>query len=652
MSAVTPQSYVDDGVSFTKRTPHDLSKHRVAKWISSGSNTSAYTGSFIDDGADMQLRDDSTPGFGQVDKRFYKQKKAREPKPGDETVWNEHVQKAVTGDMQRNLDKMRGLGGVQIKKRHGDCGDDGDGDEEVGAEKQQTVTVSVPPQWGTILVRADDGRVIVVEKDGEFDSGSLLEIGNERPKPWVIAASTVVQPSSTGISISSPLPKHQVPDCTPKDHAKDRSDRKAKTQKHKTSQHSPLQVLTTIPESEYEDGYLPATEPVGSLTNFLMTGGASGWPSRTSTCMASPAMSVRGGVEYIGIEPQIRAIREGYRHVRPNARGKTGSSGYEYEQTSVDEKSVTALEQSWNGGQVANAWEGHKASHAHGSRLSHRRSSSGKSRHEKKGSDDVSMKSYSTYKAPTVEDAPNISSSEDSAATGWRGGCKKSSSSKSSSTTNKPNESAWNVPHPHTWAVDGKAPSEQSWDSRPKAADNPSWTRIQPSASPHQHVHSPTTSPARPRTEATWDGFERLKTLSDVSVIGSGSDRESRDSRNWSQFSIQPPSTHKSRSSHKNSTTWEADQVRWAGSQASKRSQPKSHRSKDWSESQAKDWNDRKATTGDGGGWDADSATKYANGFDEDNKTYLNASWGGMPVRVGRWAGSGSPRKDVVQGWD
>jgi len=32
---------------------------------------------------------------------------------------------------------------------------------------------------------------------------------------------------------------------------------------------------------------------------------------------------------------------------------------------------------------------------------------------------------------------------------------------------------------------------------------------------------------------------------------------------------------------------------------------------------------------------------RYANGYDEDDETYLNESWDGVPVRVGSRKGSG-----------
>jgi hypothetical protein len=44
-------------------------------------------------------------------------------------------------------------------------------------------------------------------------------------------------------------------------------------------------------------------------------------------------------------------------------------------------------------------------------------------------------------------------------------------------------------------------------------------------------------------------------------------------------------------------------------------------------------------------GSDKSTPTKYQNGFDEDNATYLNETWGGIPVRVAL------PHRSVA-GWD
>jgi hypothetical protein len=53
----------------------------------------------------------------------------------------------------------------------------------------------------------------------------------------------------------------------------------------------------------------------------------------------------------------------------------------------------------------------------------------------------------------------------------------------------------------------------------------------------------------------------------------------------------------------------------------------------------------------DGWGDEGKDKGQYANGFDEDNATYLNDTWGGIPVRVGSRAGSRTSRQSGV-GWE
>jgi hypothetical protein len=164
MSSITPQSFVDDGGSFTKRVPHGLDQRRVAKWISGGdSEVSGYTGSYIDDGADMLLPQRPAPGFGKVNTKFYKQRKRKEEK---DAVWNNDVQKAISGDIQRNLAKLRDLSGVQVKRP---------GREHSGKERKKdqqdedvkdTVTIPMPPPWGTFVIKAGDGRPVSNQRDG------------------------------------------------------------------------------------------------------------------------------------------------------------------------------------------------------------------------------------------------------------------------------------------------------------------------------------------------------------------------------------------------------------------------------------------------------------------------------------------------------
>jgi hypothetical protein len=706
MSSITPQSFVDDGGSFTKRTPRGLDHRHVAKWIASNnSDTSAYTGSFIDDGVDMHRPPGADPGFGPIDTRFYKQKKRKEPKDDAGMMWNDDVQRAITGDMQRNLGKIRGLGELEVKKaEYKDCGNE----KVVGQEqmKKDTVTIPMPPQWGTFIIKANDGRVIVVDKDGEFDSGPQ-KAANEQQRPWVKAASTI-EPASPAQYSSPPSPlKHGTSTGLSQEHSKGnrkqetRSDKKEKPEKTRQSHHSPSKALTAIPESEYEDGYLPSGgEGIGSPTGFMMTGGASGWPSSRPTSVASPAISVSDGYEYVVQGSPIKAISEGFRHVTPGSRGYTPvvakpDSWLEEKKSSpvrsppggwsspelspVKEDGKAASERSWTGGQFENAWKAASPSHSHKTAGSHRNSRGDKSQNSKKYLDDTSVKSHSTYKAPTVEDAPSTTSEEkkDYIATGWGGSVKSSSNQdwsgnkKSVDTTKKDKKSGWtsppNTPHPHTWAG-GKSPSEQSWSHRPRAADNPSWTGIEPFESQKQ-VNSPSSpqfrSPVRPSSDDAWDGFERRKGLSDVSVVGTGSERESLG--HHSRVSSNPSThrSHRSRDTHTSHgrnrpaqpTGWEDGQP--GGSQTSRKSR-NSHQpdaTTAWPGSRVASeasWNSNKARVdhGDDDGWGGGEKDngQYANGFDEDNATYLNDNWGGVPVRVGSRAGSRSSRQSGA-GW-
>ncbi|CAN9206140.1 unnamed protein product [Alternaria alternata] len=327
MSSITPQSFVDDGGSFTKRIPRGLDQRHVASWIASNkSETSAYTGSFIDDGADMQLPPGVAPGFGPIDTRFYKQKKRKEPRDGVEAVWNDDVQKAISGDIQRNLEKIRGLGGLEVKRTDRDGYQDKKPRDQEKAKKD-TVTVPMPPQWGTFVIKADDGRIIVVDKDGEFDSGPQKAL-SEQPKHWVKAASTVESASLAKGPVPHSTPMHRMSSRQTKERSKQKQKQKSgteKSMKNNKSRRSCLsssKTLTPISESEYEEGYLHSDgEDMGSPTGFMMTGGASGWPSSRATSVAPTAVSVSDAYEYVVPGSPVKAISEGFRYVRPRSQG-------------------------------------------------------------------------------------------------------------------------------------------------------------------------------------------------------------------------------------------------------------------------------------------------------------------------------------------
>ncbi|RAR04091.1 dephospho-CoA kinase [Stemphylium lycopersici] len=642
MSSITPPSFVDDGGSFTKRIPRSLDERQKAKWISnSSSETSRYTGSFVDDGADMHFRSGATPGFGPIDTRFYKQKKRKESKRG-EKMWNDDVQRAISGDMHRNLKKMRSLRGLEVKRAIAKNG------IRKGVEKD-TVTVPMPLQWGAFIIKSDDGRVIIVDKDGEFDSGPQRiddEKEQQRQRPWVKAASTLAPPSPPFTSAPPPLLEHH--DLSKQQKEKGKSKSRDKKRCHKSSRHShhsPQKALIPIMESEYEDGYLSSDgKDIGSPTGFMMTGGASEWPSRTAAYTASPTGSVSDGYEYIASESMAKKVRDGYRHVKPVSH----SYDYTFPKSSPLKNAAKAVSNaSWNGGQFEDAWEMDSPARTNKSDGSRRR---GKSTESPKLKDvgNVSAKSHSTYKAPTVEDAPSTSSASNNGSTkmGWGDSPKKSHFSQKGddhsfrgSMNNDQDDwtSLPTFPHSDTWACAPSQPiSEQSWTSRPKAADNPAWTGVK-SFTSKQYAKST----SRASSATTWDGYEVDKTLSDISVAGSGSERGSLHSS--SQVSHQSPTRdrHGSRASHGGSSghsaiqpsAWEDDQVAWTGSQhkhhGNNSSSPKRKTSVQDSN---RGWEDAEQS---GSARSTRSTTqKYANGFDEDNATYLNGNWGGTPVRI------------------
>jgi len=172
-TSITPPSFIDDGHSIVRRMPRtsratdkppeptaiselDCRTHTLA-------SSSTYTGSFIDDGADMLVPSKSGPGFGAVDRRFYRKgKKSRE-----EGEWTAEMENAVSGDIRKSLAKIRRHAVVDV-----------DAEEKQRREEQkkhdaETKYVKIPkvPKWPTFVIQCENGRVIVVDSDGEYDSG-------------------------------------------------------------------------------------------------------------------------------------------------------------------------------------------------------------------------------------------------------------------------------------------------------------------------------------------------------------------------------------------------------------------------------------------------------------------------------------------------
>jgi hypothetical protein len=545
MSSITPPSFVDDGSSFEQRIPHSLHPAHISNWIRSSSSdtTWAYTGSYIDDGADMLVPSRRAPGFGAINPKFYKQRKRREKE--ERGAWNDDIQKAVAGDIGRSLEKMRGIGGVEVKKIHS-------GGTRVKDKKKDTVTIPLPPKWGTIVIKAEDGRVIVVDEDGEFDSGPKVQEQVDAEKKWVKAPSTIDLPPPL------PSPKHN--------HTKRRH-------KHVLE---PVKALTPIPESdEYEDIYEPSGgEDPMSPTGFFMSGGVSGWPSPVLSSIASPRKSSKPSSS-INNSP-VRSL--------PGSWPSPPHSPTKYSDLS------TSLEQSW----------------------SKKSSRSGKScKSLRHGGDDASTKTYSTYKPPVVEDTLDTWSDRASVVKdgGWGGSQKRTIEERGGS--QKGSVGGWGGSTKSS--QDGTVPDSfpttaptaiQNWVAR-----TISETSSRKSRSRSHRSHAP--------SESSWDGFEKPKTMSEVSVVGTESERS------------------------------------WGGSQPSRRSDGSEHRSHRSSRrgSQAgsgdseQDWESSQKANVDGWAGKSESGSGYANGYDEDDSTYLNDNWSGVRVRVRSTRGS-------IGGWE
>jgi hypothetical protein len=563
MSSITPASFVDDGSSFEKRILHP--SHN-SKWLNSSSSdtTSAYTGSYIDDGADMLLPSRRAPGFGPINPKFYKQRKRKENENG---AWNDDIQKAVAGDIGQSLEKMRGIGELEVKRPTKEKID------KHGKRKKNTVTIPLPRKWGTFVIKADDGRVIVVDEDGEFDSGPQVQ---QQPTKWIKAPTMISPPPSSTTE---------------------------RSRGHKDKKHlEPIKSLISIPESEYEDGYISlGGEDVMSPTGFFTTGGANGWPSRS----ASPVKSRRSSRHSlpVRIASPIRSL-PGSWPSPPQSPIKSAN---------VSEKSTSSVE----------TWGEKKSSSSSKSKKSHRWS--------RKDDDVLSTKTYSTYKPATVEDASDTSSEDASLVKeGWRGSQKSNPCGWGGS--RKGSEASWGgdkKDSEHNWDGSNKSSHKSSrlptnpntWAIEPPVDHHPAPSVIQnwvgdrvntvSEASTHKarsHRHR-SRSHSRALSEATWDGYELPKSMSDVSVAGTNSERSMPGSRRAS-----------TRRSHRSNQT-----DHWGGSE------------RDWGGSQKTNVDGRRGDRTDS---ESGGKSRYSNGYNEDDGTYLNNSWSGVKVRVRSRRGS------------
>lgn len=607
MSSVTPISFVDDGESFRKRMPHDLRLAHVADWINSTESdvTTTYTGSFVDDGADMFPPSKHAPGFGDVDPRFYKQRKREEQE--EQAAWNDDVEKAIAGDIQRSLERVKGIGQLQIKKA------DDTMKKNKHEKRKDMITVPLPLKWGTFIIKTDDGRVIIVDKDGEYDSGPT--VSNPTPNQhtrWVKAPTTI------DLLSLPPSPQHTSEGSNDQ---KEEKRRRQRLHSNKMKQRDLLlltKALPTIPESvsEYNDVHQPSTgENIVSPTCFFMTGSTE-WPSQSAASVTSVASRVKPKRSNQKPSPASSVAS------RPHVHSPPGS----WLSPPHSPTKLTTISESSTGIEGSNHSSIEKESHgSRRSKKSHR-----SSRH---GNDNVSTKTHSTYKAPTVEDADTSSeNTRKSKGSEWGINFQENTSGRDMSNSddkwanhNKNLRYSSKPMNKVTWAGDEAASdyqydrSVQNWvGDRVKTISEASSRRSKVHRS-RTASHEPLASSAR-TSKASWDGYERPKMLSEVSVAGM-SERSWPESVTTSTRSGKTRSKHSYRSRH-GSQAWEGSEEDWGASQNASVGGWTGEKTESASEG---DWN---------GGKRGGMSPRHVHAFDEGEYAYQKEDSDAVSVRV------------------
>lgn len=699
-STLPPPSFIDDGSSFTARLP------RTAKWIDSHSlpvaatidtdATSVYTGSYIDDGADLLLPGSHLPGFGPIDPTFYAQR-ARQPNKG---VWNKDIAHAVGGDIMASLARIRGVG-VEVR-----IGSDGKDDGDFG-KMGRTVKVCVPRKWGTFVIKEKEtGRVVVVGRDGEFDSGPRVLKKSPTEKERGQGTDKYKRKERTGWIRAAPLspavPPPKETETLPPTYlqATERNRAKSTASTYEKDDHSlkknktprPAKTLSRILESVHEDpGTKDDTTAIPSPTGFFMTGGASGWPSRMGTSVAPPSLVSSLTSKTKSRRAESRRSRTESHASVPGAwmQSRAQSLAPEDSVSSVEVVSSVKLDKGW-GSEKAVGWDVASVT-SHGSRKARLKGGDG------------SVKSYSTYRPPTVEDAPSVSSTDLKIGeeVGWSGSIKSVKSTKNP--RDKRSEKNWNTGsqaansqewsgsakaseksrHGSTkaesarwsgsikgvdvdsWVADSQATSKQHWGGSAKASST-CWTGDaddEPAgddATP-QHWHGSHTSKSdcaknlsevssrshrsrssRALSRHSWDGYEFPKTASEVSVVGSnGSERTAFGERSWDGRSQQSHHSGKSGQSRGSHMGWEGIEAS-GGEQGGQESSDEWGGKKNGGERGFAGSGRSKSTSRQGS---EAGASRHQSSYGEDNETWLTDNWCGTPIRV-------VERKTSVAGWE
>lgn len=617
MSSTSP-SYIDDGRSFTRRMPPTSTLFNVSNWLltthGSPDTSSTHTGSYIDDGLDLvPATNDTTPGFGRIDAAFYKHSKRR-CKNEEDGAWNDDIALAVSGDIQRSLAKLERAAGLEVRRAVINS------KEKKGRSERGRIVVSVPAplRWGTFVIKGDDGRVVVVDERGEYDSGAA-RTGDKRKKgkKWIEAARSPSPPVLESPPVVDNLAEGRASkaDCTTGSRSKTRGDSEVKTWRTSEEKWRP-RALSPVPESAYDsdDPLRPSTV---SPTDFFMTGGLSGWPSPLQPSHVPPP------------EPPSPIV--------PRAiTWDTSTSPYTYDSRSKSDSKSKSRSQSAR--TLPHGWPTQSASPTRSV-----------------------CSSASTYLKPTKRGSSRRSSQSRTEQSSRNG----HSNQEVGSNYQPPNivevtydetppgevsysQAGWN---------EGRAKIAQSWsaaeDEEKAKGSNLAWSgSAQKLAWADDQVcrktgsiHKCSADERRSRDKhGDWDGFERPKTIIEVSIAG-GSERSWPASQR-SIHTVQMQRSYRSHTSRKSSrhspTEWltshaasqASSAVHWGGSDAQSE-QASAH----GSERSRQNWSKSRH------GSETSGPTKYKNCFDGDNAAYLNETRGGIPVGVA-W-----PHKSVA-GWD
>ncbi|KAF3009681.1 hypothetical protein E8E13_008399 [Curvularia kusanoi] len=272
MTTAAP-SFIDDGTSFPHR--HSLFHTHPAPPASSTSSSPSTSSSYVDPGSPLPPPSPHSKCRAQ----------------SEDTPWNDDIARAVSGDIGRSLARLRRVASVRplIREDRDEGGERNDVDEERAKKERRdrrkgVVSVSVPGPWGVFVIKSEDGRVIVVDSEGDFEGGGSdnaegIESWRGRDE-WRRRNARRREDEATDEQMGMHLSRHDertsrpawTPTCSQssESHSPPRTSRRRSKKKTRS--------LDT--RSEHGFGKSVQITPPTSPTEHMMTGGASGWPSR------------------------------------------------------------------------------------------------------------------------------------------------------------------------------------------------------------------------------------------------------------------------------------------------------------------------------------------------------------------------------------